>query len=149
MPVNSYSFKINIPTNNIPIITLCDFTGVVPPEVPSSNAVDTSDFLPSTNQAYLDIPANSMLVVIHTSVNYYQIVIKRNATSSTKNYTPINNNYYYYIGSLGDNSTVAFYGTDGILSNMLLFSASDSVSDDNLYDRTYISTKSLLINLPE
>lgn len=153
MPVNSYSFKINVPTSSIPIVTTVDRSNLTPPQLPNpSTAVDTSSFTPGTPSSSITVPARSMLVVIYPSVNHYRIIAKCNRNSSSTSYASRNEAFYYTtieIGTSGDYNTAAFYGTDGVLSNMLLFSVSDFLDSDEYSTTSFISTKSLLIDLPE
>lgn len=152
MPVNSFSFKINVPTSNIPIITSVAPTGYTPPSIIPSNAVPTNEFLPGTPGQTIQVPAYNVLIIIYPTVNLYRVLCRYNNSTSTPVAATTNNPFYYKLIPLGtssDYNTIAFYGTDGVITDTVLYSLNDQLNTDNVTVASNISTKALLIDLPE
>lgn len=152
MPVNSYSFKIAVPTSSIPIITSFSRSIPSPSSIAPSEAVATNTFSPGTPGASLSVPAHSMLCVIYLNGVNYRIQIRCNGTNQSDTITTASLQYYYKsvdIGTSGNYNTGAFYGTDGVLSDTLLLTASDVLLSDAYSTTINISSKCILIDLPE
>lgn len=152
MPVNSYSFKIQVPTSSIPIITSCAYSdSQTPPSIIPSSAVPTSDFIHATSANGISLPSGSMLVVINSFVDNYRITVKRNSSGNTMSYSPVTSNFYYHLFTnlASDVFNATFYGTDGILVDTLLYTACDYLTSDNVSTWSIVSTKCLLFDLPE
>ena len=151
MPVNSYSFKIAVPTSSIPIITSAALTDYSPPSIIPSNAVPTDQFLPGTPGQNIVIPANNALVIIYVTVSLYRITCRFNNSTSTPSVGTGSNAFYYQLIPIvqSSNNSISFYGTDGVITDTILFSLNDSNNSDNITAACNVSTKSLLIDLPE
>lgn len=149
MPVNSFSFKINVPTNDIPIATSVAVTSYQsPPDTVPSDAIELSTLTYSSTGVTVTVPHNSGLLVIKSTVPTYQIIwfVNRTGTNKSQNFLdPL----YYTILNVQNNVGLSFYGTDGVLSNMLLLNVSDTGYSDNPANYTTISTKALLLSLPD
>lgn len=148
MPVNSFSFKIDVPTSNIPIATSLAVTSANPPDTVPSGAIELSTMQYSSSTIQLTIPNNSALFFVRSSVSRYQLSWYNNhsGSSRTVEYT---DPMYYIIISTTTGYNLSLYGTDGVLSGMLLLSMRDIASNDNYSNETYISTKCLLLSLPD
>lgn len=148
MPVNSFSFKIDVPTSNIPIATsLAVTTGSSPPETTPSGATEFSSLQYSSTGATITVPNNNGVLVIKSSVSRYQVLwmVNRTGTSRSIQYSdPI----YYIVLSATNSSGISFYGTDGVLSDMLLATFTD-IANDTENSISNISTKCLLLSLPD
>lgn len=151
MPVNSYSFKIAVPTSSIPIATSVAITSYSPPSIIPSNAVPTNQFLTGTPGVNITIPANNALVIIYPTVSLYRITVRFNNTNTTPQVGSGSNAYFYQFIPIVDsnNATISFYGTDGVITDTILFSVNDPITADSVTTSCNVSTKSLLIDLPE
>jgi hypothetical protein len=152
MPVNSFSFKINVPTSNIPIITSVAPTGYSPPSIIPSNAVPTNMFTQGTPGQNITIPAHHLLVTIYSEVTLYKIHCRYNLTNSSSAVGTGTGTFYYQLINLGTDTyqvAAAFYGTDGVITDTLLYSINDPITNDTVTTVGNISTKCLLIDLPD
>ena len=151
MPVNSYSFKINVPTSSIPIITSFCCSEPSLASVTPSNAVATNTFTPGTPGVSLSIPAHKMLCIIYLNGVNYRLVVRCNNNNTSTSFNTASLQYYYILVDIpsGTYNTGAFYGTDGVLSDTLLLSATDALLTDEYSTTLNVSSKCLLIDLPE
>lgn len=151
MPVNSYSFKINVPTSSIPIITSFCCSEPSLSSIAPSSAVATNTFNSGTPGASIIIPAHKMLCIIYLNGVNYRINIRCNNNNSSTSFNTSSLQHYYILVDLpsGSYNTGAFYGTDGVLSDTLLFSATDPLLTDEYSTTLNVSSKCFLVDLPE
>lgn len=153
MPVNKYSFKINVnASSNIPIITDVYITHsitTIPDTVPTGSiSISSLDFNNTGSAINVNIDANSALLVIDTTVAGNYLISLR---SYSVNYTESiqNNRYYKVVEFDGAYQPYAiFYGTNGIVSGKYYFTLRDVGRTDSYANYVYISTDLLLFSLP-